>query len=128
MLDFIRNDKMFGAVLVDITVPDHLRTYFEVFPPLFKNTNVKFEDIGNHMQEHCNKTEYKFTERRYLISSFFANKILLATPLLKYYLKIGLTVTRIYEIIEFQPRRCFQRFMESVTADRRAGIFSLFKF
>ena len=48
-------------------------------------------------------------------------KILIATPLLKWYLKHGLKVTNIYQVVEFKPKRCFNDFEKEVTAARRAG-------
>ena len=48
-------------------------------------------------------------------------KILLATPLLQWYLAHGLVVEHVYQIIEFQPNPCFRRFGESVSTARREG-------
>jgi len=33
----------------------------------------------------------------------------------------GLIITRVYQIVEFQPKRCFQEFSDKVSNDRRAG-------
>ena len=41
--------------------------------------------------------------RRSLIGSMACEKILLATPLLKWYLEHGLEVTRVYQVIEYAP-------------------------
>ena len=56
-----------------------------------------------------------------LVGSFRGVKILLATPLLRWYLAHGLVVDRVYQIIEYEPNPCFRRFGESVSAARRAG-------
>ena len=56
-----------------------------------------------------------------LVVSFRCVKILLATPLLRWYLAHGLVVDRVYEIIECEPNSCFWRFGESVSAARRDG-------
>ena len=37
------------------------------------------------------------------------------------YLAHGLVVDRVYQIIEYEPNPCFQRFGESVSTARRAG-------
>lgn len=47
--------------------------------------------------------------------------MLLATPLLKWYLDHGLKVTRIYQVVEFNAQACFQKFVTDVTEARRAG-------
>ena len=56
-----------------------------------------------------------------LVGSFSGVKIMLATPLLRWYLAHGLVVDRVYQIIEYEPNLCFRRFGESVSTARRAG-------
>ncbi len=56
-----------------------------------------------------------------LVDSFRGIKILLATPMLRWYLAHGLMVDPVYRIIEYEPIPCFRRFGESVSAARRAG-------
>ena len=56
-----------------------------------------------------------------LVGSFRGVKILLATPLLRWYLAHGLVMDRVYQIIEYEPNPCFRRFGESVSTARRAG-------
>ena len=51
----------------------------------------------------------------------FGNKILLATPLLRYYLYQGFDVKKIYQVIEYEPRACFKSVGERVCDARRAG-------
>ena len=41
--------------------------------------------------------------RRSLIGSMKGEKILLATPLVKWYLEHGLEVTKLHQVIEFTP-------------------------
>ena len=50
-----------------------------------------------------------------------AEKMLLATPLLKWYLKHGMKVTRIYQVVEFTPQQCFKDFQDEVSTARRFG-------
>ena len=56
-----------------------------------------------------------------LVGSFRSFKILLATPLLRWYLAYVLVVDRLYKIIEYELNPCFRRFGESVSTARRAG-------
>ena len=59
--------------------------------------------------------------RRSLIGSLHGEKILLATPLLKWYLQHGLHVTKIYQVVEFTPKAVFKPFGDAVSDARRAG-------
>ena len=121
VLDLIKSNKIFGAVEVDIHVPEHLKNYFEELTPIFKNTVVKQSDIGDFMQAYLHEDNKIFKDTRYLIGSMFGKKILLITPLLNWYLSKGLLVTKIYQVVEFKPSNCFKSFVDTVTNDRRAG-------
>ena len=49
------------------------------------------------------------------------HKILLATPLLRWYLDHGLEVLHVYQVIEYDPIPCFRRFGDAVSKARREG-------
>ena len=112
---------LFGMVECDVRVPDNLREYFAEMQPIFKNTTVTRDDIGSFMQQYAEEHDIMSTPRRMLVGSYRGEKILLATPLLRWFLAHGLVVDRVYQIIEYEPKPCFQNFGDSVSAARRAG-------
>ena len=121
LLDAVRNDTIFGFFEVDIHVPEHLYHYFEEMPPLFCNTDVKFEDMGAFMQNFVRERDLSDKPRHLLVGGLKANKILLSSPYLKWLLQKGLVVTHLYQVIEFSPRRPFRSFVKEVSDARRAG-------
>ena len=112
---------LFGMIECDIRVPSELRAHFAEMQPIFKNATVTRDDIGPFMREYAEKNDIMSTPRRIIIGSYRGDKILLATPLLRWYLTHGLVVDHVYQIIEYSPKPCFQHFGESVSAARRAG-------
>lgn len=90
-------------------------------PPIFKNADVTVDDIGDFMRNHLKESNTEFKKKRYLIGSMFGIKILLITPLLQFYMKHGLVIRKVYQIIQFDPRKCFKTFADKVSNDRRAG-------
>ena len=112
---------LFGMVECDIHVPPELRPYVSEMQPIFKNANVSRDDIGPYMRQYAEENDIMSTPRRMLIGSYRGEKILLATPLLWWYLAHGLVVDHVYQIIEYEPKPCFQNFGDSVSAARRAG-------
>ena len=112
---------LFGMVECDVRVPDNLREYFAEMQPIFKNATVTRDDIGPFMRQYAVDHDIMSTPRRMLVGSYRGDKILLTTPLLQWYLAHGLVVDRVYQIVEYSPKPCFQRFGESVSAARRAG-------
>ena len=127
----VRDETLFGMVEVDIEVPQRWEgdfrprlspwDYFKEMSPLFCNVEVKFEDIGAHMQNHLEQEGLNTHPRRLLVGGMKAEKILLATPLLKWYLDHGMKVTRVYQVVEFNALACFKSFVNDVTEARRAG-------
>ena len=124
----VQSGGLFGMVEVDISVPDQWPEhfshpsmtpyeYFKEMSPLFCTTDVPFDVIGSHMQEHVKRFGLSQKPRRLLVGGMKAKQILLASPLLKWYLDHGLNVTKIYQVIEFKPHQ----FVKDVSDARRQG-------
>ena len=112
---------LFGMVERDVRVPSELRAHFAEMQPIFKNTTVTRDDIGPFMRQYAEEHDIMSTPRRMLVGSYRGEKILLTTPLLRWYLAHGLVVDRVYQIVEYSPKPCFQHFGESVSTARRNG-------
>ena len=120
ILNDLINDILYGFAKVWIHVPEELQSRFSEFPPIFKNEEIKLEDIGEHMKSFCDKIGRKICVYRSLIISMHAHCILLLTPLLKKYLQMGLVVTRIELVISYNRKPVvFDWFVEEVCNDRR---------
>lgn len=121
ILQAVLDEKLFGVVECDICVPEHLKEKFSEMTPIFKNVEISREDIGDYMRGFAEENKIMPRPRRSLIGSYFGKKVLLATPLLKWYLEHGLQVTRIYQVVEYTPSPCFKPFGEAVSNARRDG-------
>jgi hypothetical protein len=112
---------MFGALEVDLEVPDHLKGKFAEMPPVFKNTHVFRDDIGDHMKTYAEERGIMNQKRTCLIGSMYGEKIVVISPLLKCYVQHGLKVTKIHQVVEYTPATCFQKFGDNISDARRAG-------
>ncbi len=74
---YILNDKLFVFIQVDIETSENLKEKFSEMYPIFKNATIKFEDIGEYMQNFHNENNIKFKK---LISSYFGNEIVWRSP------------------------------------------------
>ena len=54
-----------------------------------------------------------------LISSFILTNGTIITPLLLFYLKLGLVFTKIHRFVQYTPRKCFNNFVQSAVDARR---------
>ena len=115
----IRNEKFFGLVSCDIAVPEDKKEFFKEFPPIFKNCFISRDDIGSHMKDFAEEHGFLKRPQKNLISSYFGKQILLASPLVKWYLDHGLVITDIHEIIHYEPNRCFESFGQKMINGRR---------
>lgn len=94
--------------------------YFEEMSPLFCTIDVPFEAFGSHMQQHVETFGLSKKPRRLLVGGMKARQMLLATPLLKWYLEHGMKVTKVYQVVEFQAHVVSQSLWKrSATPDDR---------
>ena len=119
LLDEIKEGKLFGYVQCEIEVPENLRAIFVNFPPIFKNNLVSKSDIGDLMKNYAEEERLLSQHRKMLISSFTVQNGTLITPLLLFYLKLGLVVTKIHRFVEYTPKKCFNSFVQSAVDARR---------
>ena len=56
-----------------------------------------------------------------LISGFILLNGTIITPLLLFFLKLGLVCKKIQRFVQYTPRRCFNNFVQSVVDARRQG-------
>lgn len=92
--------------------------YFEEMSPLFCATDVSFEIIGDHIQEHVRRFELSKKNRRLFVGGMRARQMLIATPLLKWYLEHGMVMAKIYQVAEFMSHRYFRDFVREVSDNR----------
>ena len=122
LIQNVLNDKLFGFFQVDIEVPEQLRDKFSEFSPLFILSEVPEDQIPQHMHAYkINTGRKKIKNNKKLLGVMKAEKILLYSPLLKWYLNHGLQVTKIHKYISYDSSRPFKWFPEEVSAARRAA-------
>ena len=96
-----------------------LRVNFANFPPIFKNTLVSKNDIGDLTKAYAEEDGIMSQPRKMLISSFTLQNGTLITPLLFFYLR--LVVTKIHHFVKYTPKECFNSFVQSAAEARRKG-------
>ena len=119
LLKMVEEQIFFGMLEVDIEVPPHLMDHFEEFFPLFVTCSIPTEVIGDTMQQYIEEKNLSKLPRRQLVAGRKASRVLLTTPLLNWYLKYGLVVTKVYQAVEWQFQRCLKKFCMEITSERR---------
>ena len=67
LMQEIKSRRLFGYVQCNLKVPEHLKAYFAILPPIFKNTVVSRNDIGDLMKEYAERQGIMSQTRRMLI-------------------------------------------------------------
>ena len=120
LIQNVLNDKLFRFFEVDIEVPEQKRKRFSEFCPLFILDEVPEEQIPQHMKDYqINTGRKKIKNNKKLLGVMKAEKILIYSPLLKWYLNHGLQVTKIHRYISYTSGRPFKWFPEEVSSARR---------
>lgn len=130
----IKSGQLFGSLYCDIEVPETWDTagnsfshalppseYFSEMSPIFCVSDVEAKDFGEHMTEFCLQSNFMPKKRRLLVGGLRAERLMLSTSLVKWYLAHGLKITKIYRFVQFTPRSCFKSFAEKATNMRRLG-------
>lgn len=121
IIDAVKNDVFYGLVECDLHTPDHLRNYFAEMQPIFKHSLISRTDLPPTMLDYATKHNILRSPQKSLIGSYFGEKVLVLSTLLKWYLEKGLVISKIYQIVQFTPFSCFSHFGEAVCDARRAG-------
>ena len=108
--------QLFGYVHCDIEVPEHLRDYFSNFPPIFKNTAVSRDDIGNMIKQYAEKEKIMVQPRRMLYSKKWHNYNSFDFV---FFLQLGLVCKKIHRFVQYTPRKCIGNFVQTVVVARR---------
>jgi hypothetical protein len=87
ILQAVMDEKLFGALEVDLHVPDDLKSKFSEMPLVFKNIDVSRDDIGDHMKVYAEEKGVMNQKRKCLIGSMYGEQIMVISPLLKWYVE-----------------------------------------
>ena len=100
----IKKRNLFGYVQCNIEVPQNLRANFSNLHPIFRNTLVSKNDIGDLMKTYAEEEGLMSQPRKMLISSFILQNGTVITPLLLFYLQLGHFVTKIHRCVEYNQK------------------------
>ena len=101
VIELVKQERIFGAVECDLFTDN---PHFDEMCPIFRTCEVDVEDIGDHMKEFLEDQNCRTKTRKLLVAGKKAHKILVATPLLKWYIEKGIAVSNVTLIVEYDPQ------------------------
>ena len=108
----IKNNMVTGFILCDIR-PTPAADKFEgiCWPPLFARQKIEYDEIPNWMKKQAKESSFP---RETLIQTMSADKLLLHTALVNFYLRNGFHVTKIHRFVEYEGSKCFEDGFEAL--------------
>ena len=112
----ILNGEVYGLCKVDITCPDDAKKkYLDLnFAPIFRHVEVTEEMLTEEYLKYARSRNAKFPLDPQLTLTFNAQNIILATPLLKYYMDNGLKIEKVHYFVEYLPGEPFRPFIDKM--------------
>ena len=112
IIEHVKAGTVTGFLVVDIEPTPAAQKYERInWPPIFMRDEIQFENLPEWLQNGTNSTSFP---RKTLIQTMHAEKVLLHTALLKFYLANGFVVKQLYKFVEFQPSKCFKEFHDKL--------------
>ena len=123
ILEAVLDGHFFGMVKVDLTTPDHIIEKYKHlnFPLIFSDAEITEEMLSESTLTEVRKSTRKFPHKC-LTLKWNAVGIILATPLLQFYLSIGMIATNIEWALQYNESRPFERFVQELV-DVRVNSF-----
>ena len=121
LLEGVKRGNLFGNIQCDNEVPENLGANFANFPPMFKNTLFSKNNNVDLMTTYAEGGRIMSQPRKMLISSFTLQNGTLITPLLLFYMQLGLVVTKIQRFVENTTKNGFNSFVQAAVDERRKG-------
>ena len=107
--------KALGFAQIDIGVTEEIYGKFSEMAPLFVVQEISDCNVSKEMNI-CKDTTGRKTIKgtKKLLGVMKVKRIVLYTPLIKWYLKHGLRITAVYQLVEYEPGEPFPWFPEEV--------------
>ena len=115
ILQAVESGDFFGICKVKISTPDNIIQKYEAlnFPFIFDKKQVTIDMLDSKMRELATNAHREFPYTTTTLCYNSDNRIL-ATPLLQFYLKLGLKVDTLYYAIEYLEDRPFTKFVDEL--------------
>ena len=124
ILNGIENGELFGFIIGDVTTPQHLIDEIEYinFPPVIQRMDITINHLSEYMSERVQENATALP-RTTVVQTYHAKQLLMFTPLVKFYIDLGLKISNITTFVQYLPMKCLKPFMEKVTNMRIAAAY-----
>ena len=122
ILDAIESNGVFGIIKADVETPETvIQKYGDLnFPFIFRSLDVTEEMLSPEVLQKAKNRKKKFPAS-YKTLCWNASGIVLATPMVQFYRKIGMVVKNIEWVIQYYESKPFTSFVDKLVEVRIAN-------
>ena len=122
ILNGIQNDNLFGFIVADVSTPDHvMKEILPInFPPIIIRGDITEDHLSDYMKRRVEDRGYKLPQTT-LMQVYNAKQVLLYSPMVKFYMSLGLVISNVTNFIQYQPALALDEFAQKVTKGRIAA-------
>jgi len=119
LINAVKNDELFGILKVDIRSPKEvIEKYRRLnFPFIFRELTVTEDMLSETMLNQATKNKRAFPHQCMTLT-YNADDFIVTTPLLKFYLEMGMVVTNVYWVLQYVPTQPFEHFVKELVEVR----------
>ena len=116
LLKAIKEGEVFGFIRCDVTTPDdmiqkHLKNGF-LFPPVITKQIITNDMLSPFMKKLHDKRPKKPDASP--VQTYHGSNVFLFTPMVQLYMDLGLKISNVREVVQYQPGKCFLPFANRV--------------
>ena len=114
ILAAVARGTLFGIIEIDIFTPTEVKRRLQEinFPVIFCRVETSKDMLSEAMQTLCESYRMKFPRPPQLSLRYSAKNHMTTTETLRFYLELGLRVTKVHRIIEYQRSRPLEKFVK----------------
>ena len=123
ILDGIRDESLYGYIVCDVETPPDVfeKISWINFPPVIQRREIDKCHLSDYMKTRVDAENVKMP-RTTVIQGYNGKQLLLFTPVVAFYLKLGLVVSNITMFVQYEPHVVLEDFVEKITNGRIAAI------
>jgi hypothetical protein len=133
ILNAVQKGGLYGFVECDLSIHEHEVSkksteglnkyeYMKELCPIYGTVDISINHINGVMKDFIEENSISTKPRRQLVGALEGKKMMIHTDLLKYYIDLGISVTHIYQVVEYRSCRVFKPFSDLIMKYRREAL------
>ena len=122
ILEKVASGDFFGFLLLDCHIKPAHENDYERYPIIIRRETITREMLSERQRNVAAKHKILQRPTSTVIGAKSAESLLVISDQVKFWLSLGtVEITRIYQVVEYQPRKCLANCIDNLTHLRRAG-------